>query len=216
MATVFGVSPSPFVRKVRVVLAEKNIPYELAPVFPGDADPKYRAMSPLGKIPAFKDGERTLCDSSIICSYLERVHPTPALYPQDPYEYARALWYEEYGDTAVVQVVGPKIFFEKIVNPGFFKKPTNQEVVDKAVKEEVPPLCDYVEGQLGNGDFLVGNKFSIADIGMASPFANFQHAGYKVDAKRWPKLSAFLDRILGRPSFQACLAEERQMLGIAA
>ena len=92
MATVFGVSPSPFVRKVRVVLAEKNVPYELAPVFPGDADAKFRAMSPLGKIPAFKDGERTLCDSSIICSYLERVHPTPALYPQDPYDCARALW----------------------------------------------------------------------------------------------------------------------------
>ncbi len=67
MAIVFGVSPSPFVRKVRVTLAEKNVPYELKPVFPGDNDPAYRKMSPLGKIPAFKDGERALSDSSVIC-----------------------------------------------------------------------------------------------------------------------------------------------------
>jgi glutathione S-transferase len=215
MSTVFGVNASPFVRKVRVALAEKNVAYDLVPTFPGDADPKFRAMSPLGKIPAFKDGERTLCDSSVILAYLERVHPTPALYPQDPYDFARALWFEEYGDSAVIQATGPKVFFEKIVAPLFFKRPTNQEVVDKAVKEEVPPLCDYLESQL-TGDYFVGNRFSIADIGIASPFANYRHAGYDVDAGRWPKLAAFLKRVLGRPSFAACIEEERKTLGLAA
>jgi glutathione S-transferase len=217
MPTVYGVNASPFVRKVRVVLAEKNVPYELVPVFPAAAEPDFRKMSPLGKIPAYKDdGERTLCDSSVICAYVERTHPAPPLYPQDPYAYARALWFEEYGDSALVSVLGPKIFFEKIVAPGFFKRPTNQEMVDKAVAEEVPPLCDYLEGQLGSGEFLVGDKLSIADVGIASPFVNFQHAGYDVDARKWPKLAAYLKRIIGRPSFQACLPEERQLLGIAA
>jgi glutathione S-transferase len=215
MSTVFGVNASPFVRKVRVALAEKNIAYDLAPVFPGDNDADFRKMSPLGKIPAFKDGERTLADSSVICAYLERVHPTPALYPQDPYDFARALWFEEYGDSALIQATGPKVFFEKIVAPMFFKRPTNQEIVDKAVKEEVPPICDYLESQL-TGDFFVGNRFSIADIGIASPFANYQHAGYGVDAARWPKLAAFVKRVLGRPSFAACIEEERKTLGLAA
>ena len=36
---------------------------------------------------------------------MRRTHPTPALYPSDPYEYARALWFEEYGDTALVGTV---------------------------------------------------------------------------------------------------------------
>jgi glutathione S-transferase len=215
MAIVFGVNASPFVRKVRVTLAEKNVPYELKSVFPGDKDPAFRKMSPLGKIPAFTDGERTLSDSSVICAYLERVHPTPALYPTDPYDYARALWFEEYGDSALVQATGPKVFFEKIVAPMFFKRPTNQEVVDKAVQEEVPPICEYLEGQL-TGDFFVGNRFSIADIGIASPFANYQHAGCRVDAGRFPKLAAFVKRILGRPSFAACLEDERKLLGLAA
>src|SRR5512143_38503 len=92
MPTVYGANASPFVRKVRVVLTEKNIPYELEPVFPGPmAPPEFRTLSPLNKIPAFRDGDRTLADSSVICAYLERTHPTPALYPSDPYEYARAL-----------------------------------------------------------------------------------------------------------------------------
>ncbi|HWP64677.1 MAG TPA: glutathione S-transferase family protein [Candidatus Limnocylindria bacterium] len=215
MAIVFGASPSPFVRKVRVALAEKNVPYDLKMVIPGDNDPAFRQMSPLGKIPAFKDGERTLADSSVICAYLERVHPTPALYPSDPYDYARALWFEEYGDTALVQVLGPKVFLEKVLAPVFFKRPTNQEVVDKAVAEEVPPLCEYLEGQL-TGDYFVGNRFSIADVAIASPFVNYQHAGYSVDAGRYPKLAAFLTRVHARPSFAGCVAEERAMLGIAA
>jgi glutathione S-transferase len=215
MAIVFGASPSPFVRKVRVALAEKNIPYELKPVLPQDKDPEFRKMSPLGKIPAFKDGERTLSDSSVICAYLERVHSTPALYPSDPYEYARALWFEEYADTAIVQVTGPKVFLEKVLAPIFFNRPTDQATVDKAVAEEVPPICEYLEGQL-TGEYFVGNRFTIADIAIASPFVNYGHAGYAVDGARFPKLAAFVKRIHGRPSFQGCLGDERKLLGLAA
>ena len=184
MAIVFGASPSPFVRKVRVALAEKSIPYELRPVLPQDKDPEFRKMSPLGKIPAFKDGER-------------------------------ALWFEEYADTAIVQATGPKVFLEKVLAPIFFNRPTDQATVDKAVAEDVPPVCEYLEGQL-SGDYFVGNRFTIADIAVASPFVNYGHAGYAVDAARFPKLAAFVKRIHGRPSFQACLADERKLLGLSA
>src|SRR5262245_8654133 len=119
MPTVLGVNLSPFVRKVRVALAEKNIPYDLVPVFPQAADEEFRKLSPLGKVPAFRDGDKGLCDSSIIIAYLEKTHPTPSLYPSDPYQYARALWFEEYADGGMVNVIGPKIFFEKIVAPRF-------------------------------------------------------------------------------------------------
>jgi glutathione S-transferase len=58
------------VRKVRVVLAERGVPYDHEPVMPGNPDPEYRKMSPLGKIPAWRDGDRALSDSSVICQYL--------------------------------------------------------------------------------------------------------------------------------------------------
>jgi glutathione S-transferase len=82
MPTLYGVGLSPFVRKVRVVLSEKGIPYDHDPAMPANPDPEYRKMSPLGKVPAFRDGDHAFSDSSVICQYLERRHPEPALYPK--------------------------------------------------------------------------------------------------------------------------------------
>ncbi|HSP96309.1 MAG TPA: glutathione S-transferase family protein [Candidatus Dormibacteraeota bacterium] len=209
MPTVYGANASPFVRKVRVVLTEKNIPYELESVFPGPmAPPEFRQISPLGKIPAFRDGDRTLSDSSVICAYLERAHPTPALYPSDPYDYARALWFEEWADGGLVTVAGAKIFFQLIVGPRFLGRPTDHEVVRKAIDEELPTFFDYLEGQLGGDDFLVGNALSIGDIGVLSQFVNLSHAGITPDRSRWPKLAAYVEKGFARPSFKTLIEEE--------
>ena len=212
MPTVFGVNASPFVRKVRVALAEKGIPYDLVPVFPGQTDAEYKKMSPLGKIPAFKEGDKSFSDSSVICLYLEKTHPSPALLPSDAYEYARALWFEEYGDSAMTGVFGPKIFFEKVVAPRFFNRQPNMESVEKAVKEDVPPICDYLESQL-TGDYLAGNQFSLGDIGVGTAFVNLFHAGYGIDTQKYPKLARYVARIHERPSFRTCIEEEKALFG---
>jgi glutathione S-transferase len=216
MPTVYGVNASPFVRKVRVVLTEKGIPYELEPVVPVNVSPEFRKMSPLGKIPAFRDGAVVLSDSSIICAYLERAHPNPPLYPTDPFEYARALWFEEYADTALLEAFGPKIFFQKIVAPRFFNRPTDETVVRKAVEEELPPRFDYLESQLDARDTIVGSRFSIGDIGIATQFVNLRHAGFGVDQRRWPKLARYVDTLLARASFKALIDEEAASFGAAA
>jgi len=212
MPTVLGVNASPFVRKVRVALAEKGIPYDLVPVFPQAADEEFRKISPLGKIPAFRDGEKALCDSSIICAYLEKTRPTPSLYPSDPYEYARALWFEEYADSAMVNVIGAKIFFEKIVAPRLMNRPTNTETVEKAVKEDLPPIFAYLESQL-TGDYLAGNQLSVGDIGVCSMFVNLFHVGYGIDTQKYPKLARYVARIHERPSFKNCIDEEKATFG---
>src|SRR6185369_10454689 len=126
---LYGTSGSPFVRKVQVVLDEKGIAHEHEPVVPFNVSPEYRETSPLGKIPALRHDGRPLADSSVICAYLERIHPEPRLYPADPYDFARALWFEEYADSALVAVVGAKIFFKKFVGPRFFNQPTNEAEV---------------------------------------------------------------------------------------
>jgi glutathione S-transferase len=214
MPTVYGVALSPFVRKVRVAMAEKGITYDLDPVIPVNVSPEFRKISPLGKVPAFRDGEITLADSSVIVAYLERTHPTPPpLFPSDPYEYARALWFEEYADSGLVAVIGPKIFFQKIVGPRFFDQKADEAVIQKAVQEELPPMFDYLESQLAPGTrTLVGGQFTVGDIGVASQFVNLFHAGFGVDAKRWPKLATYLAAIHERPSFAPLIAEERKVL----
>jgi len=216
MPTVYGISASPFVRKVRVVLAEKRVAYELEPIVPLNVPPEYRRISPLGKVPAFRDGERTLADSSVICAYLERTHPEPPLYPSDPYAHARALWFEEYGDTALAETLTGAIFFQRIVAPRFLGRATDEAVVDAATKNRVPPLFDYLESQLGGGDFLAGTGFSIGDIAVATHFVNARYAGFRVDARRWPELARYVGRILARASFRTLIEEEESMLGQAA
>ena len=211
MPTLLGVSASPFVRKVRVALAEKKIPYDLVPVFPQAADEDFRKVSPLGKVPAFRDGDKGFSDSSVICLYLEKKHPQPALLPSDPHEYARALWFDEYADSAVVNVFGPKIFAERVLAKRFFNREPNLEAADKAVKEEVPPICAYLESQL-TGDFLAGNQLTIGDIAVCSQFANLFFAGVTLDAQRFPKLARYVARIHERPSFKNCLDEDRVLI----
>jgi glutathione S-transferase len=213
MPKLLGAFGSPFVRKAYVALTEKGIPFEHEQVIPFGVSPEYRKISPLGKIPAFQDGDRTLADSSVIIAYLERTHPQPALYPTDAYEYARALWFEEFGDGGLAPVLGAKVFFPKVIGPRFFKQEPNLAEIQKVIDTEIPPLFDYLEGELGNNDYLVGNKFSIADIGVATIFVNYAFAGYGVDAKRWPKLAAYVNRVLSRPSFKGVVDKEKAFLG---
>ena len=212
MPTIFGVSASPFVRKVRAVCAEKQIAYDTETVFPGGGGAEYRKLHPLGKIPAWKDERGTLCDSSVICAYLERVKPAPSLYPSDPYDYARALWFEEYGDSAIAETLTFGVFFKKMVAPRMTGKPADDAAIQETWERESPPLFDYLESQL-DGEYFVGGRFTIADLGIATHFVNLAHAGYTVDAARWPKLAAFVTRIHARPSVAALIQEDKALFG---
>ena len=215
MRIVHGVSASPFVRKVRVALAEKGLDYELRPVVPLNVPAEFKTISPLGKVPAFEEDGRALSDSSIIIAYLERTHPEPALYPADPYEYARALWFEEYGDTALAQNVTGVLFFQKVVAPRILQRATDQALIDKALSQDIPPLFDYLESQLKAPEAIAGTRLSIGDIGVCTHFVNMQHAGYEVDATRWPKLARYAGRVLARPSFKALIEEEAPLFRAA-
>lgn len=215
MRIVHGANASPFVRKVRVALAEKGLEYELRPVFPFNLSAEFKKMSPLGKIPVYEEDGRVLADSSVICAYLEKANPEPSLYPSDPYEYGRALWFEEYGDSAIAQNVGGGLFFQKIVAPRFLNRPTDEAVVQKALTQDIPPVFDYLESQLQAREVIAGTRFSIGDIGICTHFVNMQHAGYEVDAKRWPKLARYVSHVLARPSFKALIEEEAPLFRAA-
>ncbi len=215
--TVLGGGVSPFVRKVRVVLAEKGLDYQHEQVNPFTPPPGWRDVSPLGRIPAFRDGDRVINDSSVICAYLERRFPKPALYPSDDYEYARAVWFEEFSDAGMTPVAGPKLFFALVLKPLMGGKPepdpADVEAAAKTVAEELPKFWDYLEREIGDREYFVGERLSIADISVASPFVNMRHAGVAPERKRWPKLRAFLDRIHGRPSFKALIEQESPAFG---
>jgi glutathione S-transferase len=64
----------------------------------------------------------------------------------------------------------------------------------------------------GDGDYLVGDKLTLADIAVASPFANFRHTNTRIDPERYPRTIAYVDRILARPSLSALVKGETEML----
>jgi glutathione S-transferase len=213
---VYGSSLSPFVRKVLAFGAEKGLALEHRPLGLGADDPDFLEASPFRKIPGFRDGDFTISDSSAIVHYLEAKHPEPALIPAEPEARARTIWFEEFADT-ILMSCGAKMFFNRVVAPRFLGRPGDFEVADKAEKEELPPLLDYLERVTpGSGGFLVGNALTLADIAICSPFANFSYMGVRVDEGRHPRLSAFVGSILARPSFAPWIERERDFLAKTA
>jgi glutathione S-transferase len=70
-----------------------------------------------------------------------------------------------------------------------------------------------LENEISNRQWLVADRFTVADIGVAAQFVNFQLAGCTVDAKRWTQLAAYIDRVHSRPSFKSVIDKEKAMFG---
>src|SRR5215218_1989101 len=155
-ARIIGSYLSPYVRKVLVVLDQKGIPYEIDPIIPFFGDDRFSKLSPLRRVPVLVDEDVTLCDSTVICEYLEERYPEPALYPRGAVGRARARWLEEFADSRMGEVLIWRLFNQVAIVPGVWGEKTNQEVVTKALTEEVPQILGYLEGELPAEGFLFG------------------------------------------------------------
>ena len=208
---IFGSSLSPFVRKTLAVAAEKGMEVENKVSPPGSPDPDFVACSPFRKIPALKDGDFTLSDSTAIIHYLEALKPEPAMIPAEAKARARTVWFEEYADTILATAAGP-MFFNRIVGPRFMGREGDMAAADKAENETLPPVLDYLESVVpAAGSFLIEDRVTLADLAVASPFANLRHMD--IDLSRWPKTKGYVDSILARPSFAGLVEVESRILG---
>jgi len=208
---LYGSTMSPFVRKVAAYAVEKGIEFELKPTGLGDPDPEFRAASPFKKMPALVDGDYKLSDSSAIIHYLEAKYPEPELIPSDPRERGRVIWFDEFADTLLF-ACGAKIFFNKVVAPRFLGREGDLSAAETAERDELPPLLDYLEGVIPPSNYLVGDRLTLADISVAGPFANFSHCDVAIDPARYPRITAYVASILGRPSFARHVAREAAFL----
>jgi glutathione S-transferase len=208
---VFGNTMSPFVRKTLAFAAEKGVEVELVAAGMGHGPPEFKQASPFGKMPGFQDGDFLISDSTAIITYLEAVKPEPNLIPTEPRARARTIWYEEYADTIVGACVG-KVFFNRIVAPAFLKREGDTALADEAERVEFPKLVDYLESVVPASGYLVEDRITLADIAVASPFANLHHAGCPINPTTHPKAFGYVEAILARPSYATIIAGERQVL----
>jgi len=209
---IFGSSLSPYVRKVLAFAGEKGIDYELQPTGFPNHSPEYLEASPFRKMPALRDGDYSLADSSAIIHYMEAKHPEPALIPTDPELRGKAIWFDEFSDT-ILTACGTKMFFNRIVAPRFMGREGDLAAAEAAERQELPPILDYLEKVVPDaGQYLVGDGITLADIAVASPFANLAHLNCDIDASRHGRVRSWVDSILARPSFAPWIEREAAML----
>jgi glutathione S-transferase len=204
---VIGNYISPYVRKVLACLELKGLDYEIDPIAPFVGNEEFARISPLRRIPVLLDGDLVLTDSSVICQYLEDRHPTPSVYPRDIADRAKARWLGEYADTRLADGLIWRLFHQLAIKRHVFGEAPNEAVVQHAREVEIPAALDYVERQLPEDGFAFG-ALSIADIAIACFFRNAAFARFSVDATRWPKTAAFVERTLAHPAFAALLPFE--------
>jgi glutathione S-transferase len=198
MITIVGSYVSPYVRKVLACLNLKGVHYEVDPITPFFGDEEFRERSPLCRIPVLIDGDFSISDSSVICAYLDEAYAGHPLFPADPKQRAQARWFEEFADTRLGDLFIWSLFYQKVVRRLVWGEPADEERVTRALEQGIPAALDYLERELPRDGFLFGN-IGTADIALASFFRNAAYADFSVDAARWPRTAAYVDRALSHP-----------------
>lgn len=209
--TLYGAILSPFVRKIRMQLAEQAIPHEHVIVAPFRQPDWYCDISPLGRIPAIQDGDFKLADSAVIAQYLQDTYGGASLYGETPAEAARVRWLEKYADYELAPYATFTVYAQRVLEP-LKGNATDEQAIATALSDHLPPLLDYLNGELNGKAFFLGEKMSIADIAVTSQLINMAHVGELIDEDRWPCLSSLLARMTARSSLSAILPAEHQLI----
>lgn len=214
-------------QKVRLVLAEKSLPYESRLVNMQASEhlgEEYLRINPNGVVPTLIDDGRIIGDSSVICEYLDEVYPSPALSPPDAFGRAQMRMWMHYFDevtTPAVRVPSFNLVFVKNVRPDrheqfeamtarmplrrhFYREMGDAGFPEKMMNESLERLqaaFERVERALEqSGDWLIG-RFGLADVLLVPAVVRMADLGF---AHLWaglPRLTAWLARVEGRPSF---------------
>ena len=195
---LYGSPTSPYVRKARVLIAEKKLPVEFVDEDPWADDSRIPGRNPLGKVPALEiEPGNYLFESVLVIHYLDHVDGK-TITPKDPAGYWQAQWWQALGngmvDAAVARVLEGR-------------RPHDKQMPEKLAREEarIHRAMATAEARFRGGDYLVGSRFTLADLmmGVAMQYVDFRYA-HDWRAK-CPKLTEWLEGISGRKSFKETL-----------
>lgn len=200
---VYTMPGSPYARRVELVLAEKNIPYEAVVLSRSDGDLRTEAhlkRNPRGRVPVLSDGDVTLYESQAIVEYLEERYSTPALVPEDAAGRA-AVRIEEF--ECLLYFLPAMGTVAQLV---FLTAPEDQD--RDAIASAIDTLAselDRVEHRAAarDAEYLLGAELSRADLTWLTAIEISERGGLALDAVRFPWLAAWRSRLSTRPSYQA-------------
>lgn len=200
MIKLYDFKSSPNCQRVKVVLAEKNLPYDIVPIdlrAQEQKTPDYLKMNPYGKVPVLTDDATVLYESLIINEYLDEKYPSPPLMPKDPAKKAKARILIDYG-MAHFDSPYQKLRMELTKE----QKDQNQQTIAGA-KADLKKLLQRFEDEIGDQPYLLG-EFSLVDADLLPRFTRLEGFGVLPDPSL-PRLGKYLDRMKARPSVRAIL-----------
>jgi len=202
---LLGSLTSPFVRKARVVLAEKRIEYTFAPEDPWDEKSRVADANPLGKVPVLVlDDDSTLFDSRVIVEFLDSVSPISRLIPQDNREKIEVKRWEALADGVVEAAVAVVLERRRAAKQ-------KSEAFIKRQMDKIERGLAVMARDLGGQPWCTGNVFTLADIacGVALGYLDFRHGTYDWRVLH-PNLAKLAAKLAERPSFADTLPRETQ------
>jgi glutathione S-transferase len=167
----------PYGMKVRIVLAEKEMDFELIEVdlkVGQQRQPEFLRLNPFGKVPVLVDEDCVIYDSTIINEYLDDEYPEPALRPVDSDARARVRLLEDYADTAFTL---PAMAIQVEQTKGMLERDEGRlETARGVVTRGIEMLNRELEGR----EYLAG-EFSLADVAFAPMALQFERLGTRLD-----------------------------------
>jgi glutathione S-transferase len=190
--------------KVKVVLEEKGLPYQVETVSPGAVwkkQPEILANHPLGKVPWIDDDGLVLYDSTVINEYLNEKRANNPLLPATPVQRAVARALENYGDEGVLSKFLPMIWMPWW-SPEGQRDAQAMERGRQGLREEVFP---FLQQTLSGQDYLC-RDFSLADVPMMTVAMVLEVDG--MDTSSFPEVADYLQRLRQRDSYLAISPQE--------
>ena len=192
---------SPYAFKVRAALYEKALRFEKREILKAADRGTLLRLNPRGEVPALVDGDAVICDSKVICAYLEDRFPDPPLYPHDVVLRARCRYLELKSDTdidACVLVLG----ILKLMKPDLAKDvPGALPSAEAALARHYA----FLEREIAGREWFLGN-FSLVDIALAPHLRAAAFMGYPPGPEH-PALMAWIDTASARPSIHQAIRE---------
>ncbi|MFO0295308.1 MAG: glutathione S-transferase family protein [Rhodospirillales bacterium] len=206
MRTLYHLWLSPFARKVRIALREKNLACDLKVEKVWERREDFLALNPAGTVPVLVDETgAVICDSSVICEYLDEAYPEIGLLPGGPAERAEARRLAAWFDQRFAREVSDNLYREKMLKRFLGLGEPNSSAV-RAGYANIRYHLDYIGWLAERRRFLAGDQFGLADIAAAAQLSTLDYIGdvpwdEHEGAKQW------YARIKSRPSFRPILAD---------
>jgi glutathione S-transferase len=203
---LYNVNLSPYTARVRLLINVKSLNIELADP-PGFRTDAYRAINPIGKIPALQlDDGTILPESEVICEYLEDMFPTPTLRPANAQDRARARLIARMSDIYIMPAIRPLIF-----------KLFGREISEQAVAEAIPNLrvaLKDLEALIGEGGYAAAKQLTHADGALAASLLFVSTILPRFDVPKpfndYPKVTAYWAAIGKDPHIAKILGEMQE------